>query len=151
MQNDTILTVLHKILVTHLLASFPDSPCAQTLFCTASNGKLGGAWVWGYYLRIYFHTLLQAQFHSCTDLHFTEVLWSSSDDGVHTVAHREGMVPVVIGLRAVVSAHSEGEPEETVKVKLWDVHKVSKHCDHQVSLWISWYFISIQGEAIWQR
>lgn len=62
-----------------------------------------------YYLRI---------FHSDTDLNFSEVLWSSFDDGVHAVAHREGMVPVVKGHRAVVSAHSEGEPEETVKVKL---------------------------------
>lgn len=62
-----------------------------------------------YYLHI---------FHSDTDLNFSKVLWSSFDDGVHAVAHREGMVPVVKGHRAVVSAHSEGEPEETVKVKL---------------------------------
>ena len=103
---------------TICVASFPGSPHTQILFRTASDGKLGRAWERGYYICIYFHTLLQAQFHSHTDFNFTEVLWSSFDDGVHTVPYREGMVPVVIGLRAVVSAHSEGEPEETVKVKL---------------------------------
>lgn len=65
------------------------------------------------------HAIIYSRiFHCDTDLNFSEVLWSFFDDGVHTVAHREGMVPVVIGHRAVVSAHSEGESEETVKVKL---------------------------------
>ena len=32
-----------------VLASFPGSPHMQTKFCTASDGKLGGAWERGYY------------------------------------------------------------------------------------------------------
>ena len=68
------------------------------------------------------------------DLNFWKVLRGSSQNGMPELSHMEGMLPVVVGQRAVVLSHCQCEPQELGRVKPGHVCHISQHHGEDVGL-----------------